>query len=111
MPALESGNLAAFGQLMNASHDSLRDLFEVSSEPLNQLVNLARQQPAVLGSRLTGAGFGGCTVTLLPTIDVGSFMQSVGKAYTQVTGLTADFYTVQAGDGVREISCGGSSAR
>ena len=111
VPALESGNLAAFGQLMNASHDSLRDLFEVSSEPLNQLVTLARQQPAVLGSRLTGAGFGGCTVTLLPTIDVESFMENIGKAYTQATGLTADFYTVQAGDGVREVDCGGFSAR
>lgn len=103
VPALESGDLAAFGELMNASHDSLRDLFDVSSDPLNQLVNLAREQASVLGSRLTGAGFGGCTVSLLPTEDVASFKANVGAGYTDATGLTADFYTVQAGDGVRQI--------
>lgn len=103
VPALESGNLAAFGKLMNASHDSLRDLFEVSSTPLNQLVDLARQQSTVLGSRLTGAGFGGCTVTLLPSVDVEKFKQSVGAGYSKATGLSADFYLVQAGDGVRQI--------
>ena len=109
VPALESGDLQAFGQLMNASHDSLRDLFEVSSDPLNHLVRLAREQPAVLGSRLTGAGFGGCTVSLLPAADVDAFINKVGPAYTAATGLTADFYTIQPGDGVRSISQGKSA--
>ncbi len=103
VPALESGDINAFGQLMNASHDSLRDLFEVSSEPLNQLVQLARAQPDVLGSRLTGAGFGGCTVSLVPTRTVSAFEQIVGHGYTAATGLTADFYTMQPGHGVHQL--------
>lgn len=103
VPALESGRIDLFGQLMNESHDSLRDLFEVSSVPLDHLVNLAREQDGVLGSRLTGAGFGGCTVSLLPTDAVEVFKQRLGKKYTAVTGLTADFYTMQASDGVRAL--------
>ena len=103
VPALESGDIARFGELMNESHDSLRDLFEVSSEPLNHLVRLARSRPSVLGSRLTGAGFGGCTVSLLPSPDVPAFEQAVGTGYTQATGLTANFYVMSAGDGVRQI--------
>jgi galactokinase len=89
---------------MNQSHDSLRDLFEVSSEPLNQLVALAREQQFVLGSRLTGAGFGGCTVSLLPTAEVSAFKRFVGPRYTEATGLTADFYTISSGAGVRQIA-------
>ncbi|ASJ75614.1 galactokinase [Granulosicoccus antarcticus] len=104
VPSLEAGNLQEFGNIMNASHDSLRDLFEVSSEPLNHLVRLAREQTSVLGSRLTGAGFGGCTVSLLPTCDVDAFIATVGPAYTEATGLTADFYTIEPGNGVRAIS-------
>lgn len=104
VPALEAGDMKEFGQLMNASHDSLRDLFEVSSEPLNQLVNLARAQQNVLGSRLTGAGFGGCTVSLVPNEDVGKFQAIVGSSYTAATGLTADFYVMQPGNGVRQLS-------
>jgi len=104
VPALENGNMQQFGQLMNDSHDSLRDLFEVSSDPLNHLVRLAREQPTVMGSRLTGAGFGGCTVTLIPTADVQRFQQVVGSGYTETTGLTADFYTIHPGEGVRTIA-------
>lgn len=103
VPALESGDIASFGQLMNDSHDSLRDLFDVSSDPLNHLVRLAREQPSVLGSRLTGAGFGGCTVTILPTKDIERFREVVGATYTQATGLTADFYTISPGEGVRQL--------
>ena len=106
VPALEQGDMQQFGQLMNQSHDSLRDLFEVSSDPLNHLVRLAREQPSVLGSRLTGAGFGGCTVSLMPTADVERFEQVVGAGYTQATGLTADFYAIYPGEGVRTISTG-----
>jgi len=103
VPALESGDLAAFGQLMNASHESLRELFEVSSDPLDHLVRLAREQPGVLGSRLTGAGFGGCTVTLLPSAGIPAFERAVGKAYRDATGLTADFYVISPGSGVGRI--------
>lgn len=106
VPALEAGDIARFGQLMNESHDSLRDLYEVSSDPLNQLVRLARDQRGVLGSRLTGAGFGGCTVSLVATVDVPAFEQSVGLGYTQATGLTADFYVMSAGDGVQQLDLG-----
>ncbi len=103
VPALVAGDLQQFGRMMNESHDSLRDLFEVSSEPLNQLVRLAREQPGVLGSRLTGAGFGGCTVSLLPADQVESFIKHVGPAYTKATGLTADFYPIAPGNGVGPV--------
>ena len=104
VPALESGNIEQFAQLMNASHDSLRDLFEVSSEPLNQLVNLARSQPSVLGSRLTGAGFGGCTVSLVASDKVETFKSAIAPAYMQATGLEATFYVISPGAGVRPLA-------
>lgn len=99
VPLLEAGDLAGFGKLMNASHESLRELFEVSSAPLDHLVRLAREQPGVLGSRLTGAGFGGCTVTLMPRDGLPDFERKVGRAYREATGLTADFYTIMPGPG------------
>jgi len=104
VPALIAGDLTLFGTMMNESHDSLRDLFEVSSEPLNHLVSLARAQPGVLGSRLTGAGFGGCTVTLVPSDQVEQFKMQVGPAYTKATGLTADFYPIGPGNGVGSMN-------
>ena len=100
VPALEAGDLATFGRLMNASHDSIRDLFEASSEPIEHLVRIARAQPDVLGSRMTGGGFGGCTVSLVPSSSVAAFEREVGHAYREATGLTADFYTVEPGRGV-----------
>ena len=109
VPALEAGDLAAFGTLMNASHESLRTLFEVSSEPLDHLVRLAREQSGVLGSRLTGAGFGGCTVTLLPRSGVPAFERAVGRSYREATGLTADFYTIAPGPGVGRGGPGASA--
>lgn len=104
VPALIAGDLQQFGATMNESHDSLRDLFEVSSDPLNHLVRLAREQDGVLGSRLTGAGFGGCTVSLLPSEQVEKFMKVVGPAYTRATGLTADFYPIAPGNGVGPLN-------
>jgi len=104
VPLLEAGDLDGFGQLMNASHDSLRDLFDVSSEPLNHLVSIARAQAGVSGSRLTGAGFGGCTVSLVTRISIDDFINNVGRHYQEATGLTADFYTIDPGDGVHEVS-------
>ena len=112
VPALESGDLAAFGRLMDASHESLRELFEVSSEPLDHLVRIARAQPGVLGSRLTGAGFGGCTVTLMRSGGIDAFERAVGRDYREATGLTADFYVVRPGAGVgRRESEGGVPGR
>lgn len=104
VPALEAGDVARFGQLMNDSHDSLRDFFEVSSEPLNHLVRLAREQSSVLGSRLTGAGFGGCTVSLIKTSAIPEFEKQLSEKYTKATGLVADFYTMNAGDGVHQLA-------
>jgi len=103
IPALEQGQLKIFGQLMNASHDSLRDLFHVSSEALDHLVNIARVQPGVVGSRLTGAGFGGCTVNLVRKLNTEHFITTVAKNYQEKTGLTADFYTITPGSGVRQL--------
>jgi len=104
VPLLEANDLIAFGQLMNHSHSSLRDLFAVSSDPLDQLVELARAQNGVIGSRLTGAGFGGCTINIVPRGNTAEFKQAVGAAYKQATGLTADFYSIHTDDGVREMT-------
>lgn len=103
VPALEQGHLTAFGAIMNASHDSLRDDYHVSSEPLDHLVNTARQQPHVAGSRLTGAGFGGCTVNLIARDTCDQFIKQVGETYQALTGLSADFYTILPGSGVRQV--------
>lgn len=103
VPALENGDIETFGQLMNASHDSLRDFFHVSSDPLDHLVDAARAQPGTVGSRLTGAGFGGCTVNLVKKHLTDNFIKDVGKIYQAKTGLTADFYTISPGDGVRQL--------
>ncbi len=100
--ALENSDLQTFGKLMQASHTSLKDDFSVSSPPLNALVSLAMEHPDVLGSRLTGAGFGGCTVNLLSNSAVDSFQQVVGERYRDATGLTADFYSIRPSNGAEE---------
>ena len=97
--ALEVSNLAAFGQLMNQSHVSLRDDYEVSCPELDALVELAWRQPGVVGSRMTGGGFGGCTVSIVEAPSVEAFVRDVGAGYTKATGLRADFYEVDAADG------------
>ncbi len=96
---LESGDLERFGELMNQSHESLRDDYEVSSKELDQLVELARRQPGVLGARMTGAGFGGCTVNLVRADAAESFAQAVAKGYEKALGLKAEIYVCQASDG------------
>ena len=101
--ALQDGNLTLFGQLMNASHDSLRDDYEVTGIELDTLVDEARKVPGVIGSRMTGAGFGGCTVSIVKEENVDEFIKSVGKAYKAKIGYAADFYVVEVGDGPRVL--------
>ena len=101
--ALENNNFEHFGELMQASHASLRDDFEVSSHALDTLVSLAMTHDGVLGARLTGAGFGGCTVNLMHKDVVESFQNFIGKSYRQATGLTADFYSIKPSNGVEEF--------
>lgn len=103
LKVLKSGDLAGFGQLMNASHRSLQTDFQVSCPELDLLVSLAQSHEGVLGARLTGAGFGGCTVNLVAQSQVESFIKSVGDQYRAQIGYAADFYVVEAGDGAREI--------
>lgn len=100
---LKRGELAAFGALMNASHDSLRDLYEVTGDELDAMVEAARGVPGVLGSRMTGAGFGGCTISLVREDAVQRFIEEVGARYEKATGLHADFYVCDIGDGVRQL--------
>ena len=96
---LQGGDLERFGELMNQSHESLRDDYEVSSKELDTLVELARQQPGVLGARMTGAGFGGCTVNLVRADAAESFAQAVAEGYEEALGLKGEIYVCQASDG------------
>ena len=97
--ALKAGNLEEFGKLMNASHVSLRDDYEVTGIELDTLVENAWEQEGVIGSRMTGAGFGGCTVSIVKTEDIDNFIAKVGAAYKEKIGYAADFYVVDIGDG------------
>ena len=101
--ALQKGDLAAFGTLMNASHVSLRDDYEVSCPEIDLLTELAWSCPGVLGSRITGGGFGGCTVSIVADEAAETFSATVRREYAARTGLDAQIYTVSAGDGAREI--------
>ena len=102
--ALKAGNLEEFGKLMNASHVSLRDDYEVTGIELDTLVENAWEQEGVIGSRMTGAGFGGCTVSIVKTDCVDKFIENVGKAYLEKIGYAADFYVVEIGDGGRVLA-------
>ena len=97
--ALKAGDMVRFGQLMSASHATLRDDYEVTCPELDFLAERAQHFPGVLGSRMTGAGFGGCTVTLIAEEQVEAFVESLGKAYEERFGLRADFYVAEIGDG------------
>lgn len=101
--ALRANDIARFGKLMNASHDSLRDDYEVSCEEIDLLVRLAREVKGVYGSRITGGGFGGCTVSIVENEAIDAFKEHVGSIYTEKTGIEAEFYVVSAGDGVRAV--------
>lgn len=100
--ALEAGDIAGFGKLMNASHASLKEDFEVSCEELDVLAETAQTLPGVCGARMTGGGFGGCTVNIVEEDQAEAFIRELGRIYTEKTGLTASFYTAAAGDGAHE---------
>ena len=100
---MEAGNLAALGKLLNASHESLRDDYEVSCKELDILVELARQQPGVYGSRMTGAGFGGCTISLVADEHADAFVAAVAPAYKAATGLDPQIYICTASAGAGEV--------
>lgn len=102
--ALKTGDIQEFGRLMNESHISLRDDYEVTGIELDTLVELAWNQPGVVGARMTGAGFGGCSVNLVETEAVDAFIHEVGRGYEDRIGYPASFYVVEAGDGAREIA-------
>ena len=88
------------GMLLNASHASLRDLYEVTGKELDALAAAAQAHPACLGSRMTGAGFGGCTVSLVRSSEVENFKTSVAERYRKATGYVAEFYDSAVGDGI-----------
>ena len=102
--ALKNGDIIKFGQLMNQSHVSLRDDYEVTGPQLDALAEAAWKIDGVLGSRMTGGGFGGCTVSLVREEAIPAFIEKVGAEYTEKTGLTADFYIAEIGDGAHRIS-------
>lgn len=97
--ALKHNDLESFGKLMNASHVSLRDDYAVSCEEIDVLVEEAWKLDGVIGSRITGGGFGGCTVSIVKDEAVENFKEKVGAAYQKRVGKTADFYVVEIGDG------------
>lgn len=101
--ALKKNDLTLFGQLMNASHVSLRDDYQVSCDEIDVLVEEAWKVDGVIGSRITGGGFGGCTVSIVKDEAVENFKEKVGTAYQQRVGKQADFYVVEIGDGPSKL--------
>lgn len=102
--ALKDNNIEEFGKLMDASHVSLRDDYEVSCEEIDVLVDLAWETPGVIGSRITGGGFGGCTVSIVENDAVDGFIDSIGKKYKEKVGHEAEFYVVEIGDGAHVLA-------
>ena len=101
--ALQNNDIETFGKLMNDSHKSLRDDYEVTGKELDTLVDLAWKHEATVGARMTGAGFGGCTVSIVKKAMEEDFINTVGKGYKEIIGYDADFYVANIGDGTREI--------
>jgi len=102
--ALKAGNIEAFGSLMYESHRSLRDDYEVSSPELNLMVQIASMQRGVVGARMTGGGFGGCTVNLVEREASELFIQAIAKEYGSRTGLAPEIYACAAVGGVERVS-------
>ena len=101
--ALDRGDLLSFGRLLNESHASLKDLYEVTGVELDALSGAARAEVGCIGSRMTGAGFGGCTVSLVEKSRVPAFIESVGRKYEEATGIKASFYDTSIEDGAQEL--------
>lgn len=101
--ALKAGDIESFGKLMNQSHISLRDDYDVSCEEIDILVDLAWKIPGVLGSRITGGGFGGCTVSIVKDESIDTFIETIGKTYLEKVGHEAEFYTVDIEDGASRL--------
>lgn len=101
--ALKANDVETFGKLMNASHVSLRDDYEVSCEEIDILVDLAWETEGVIGSRITGGGFGGCTVSIVKNEAVDGFVENIGKQYKEKVGHEADFYVVDIGEGAHVL--------
>jgi galactokinase len=103
LEALEKKDLYTFGELMNDSHRSLRDDYEVTGAELDALVEAAWKQNGVIGARMTGAGFGGCAIAIVERGSVGDFLDRVGQTYLAAVGYEASFYIADIGDGACEI--------
>lgn len=101
---LKAGDVHAFGQLLNASHESLKTDYEVSGEHLDAIVAASQAQPGCIGARMTGAGFGGCGLAVVETGQVANFIDQVSQAYKAATGIDGEFYVSEVGDGVRAQS-------
>jgi galactokinase len=100
---LNKGNILAFGELMNRSHISLRDDYEVTGKELDALVEAAWEQEGVVGARMTGAGFGGCSIAMVEKKNTEDFIKNVGNKYKNIIGYEADFYIASIGDGAGEL--------
>ena len=98
--ALNNGDLETFGKLMCESHHSLRYDYEVTGKELDTLAEAAQAQEGCIGSRMTGAGFGGCTVSLVKKDSVNTFIENVGKRYKEIIGYDASFYVAEIADGI-----------
>jgi len=101
--ALNAGDLATFGELLKQSHLSLQHDYEVTGKELDTLAEAAWAQPGVIGARMTGGGFGGCTVNIVKTDSIPAFIENVGKAYLARIGYAASFYVVEIGDGPSKV--------
>lgn len=102
--ALKTGDLKTFGDLLNQSHISLRDDYEVTGIELDTLVETAWTQKGVIGARMTGAGFGGCAIAVVEKEEVDNFIQTVGSTYQQQIGYQATIYAASIGDGAKEVA-------
>ena len=100
---LKNNNIIRFGELMNQSHDSLKDDYEVTGKELDTLVYEGRKLPGVIGTRMTGAGFGGCTVSIVGKTETTKFMKELSATYQKQTGLTPEFYQPEIGNGAGRI--------
>ncbi len=101
--ALTAGNLSEFGRLMNESHISLRDDYETTGFEMDTLAEAAWAQPGCIGSRITGGGFGGCTVSIVQNSCADAFTENVGRIYRDAVGYAADFYPVEIEDGAHVL--------